>query len=276
MQILRNGTIIKDRRLDRLPSFDERSRNYPIRKLVEGLEPKTVLWGCDNTLDQGGDGACVGFGCTHELIAEPVPVLDLDNKYAKETIYWGAQKNDEWPGGSYPGAVPFYEGTSVLAGLQITQSLGWWDAYYWGFNIDDLILGLQQGPAILGLTWKSDMMDIDSDGYIFFSGEVEGGHCILCRGWNNELTRFTLRQSWGSWGVGGTGDCYISRDEMEKAMNDQGEMAFPVGRHESVEPQPPEPEPSNCQFSNGMAKSLNEIWKLFGKKTRFITTVERR
>ncbi len=85
MQILRNGRIINDRRLDRLPSFDERSRNFPIRKLVAGLIPKTHIWECTQVLDQGPDGACVGFGITHELIATPVPVVGLNAKYAKET-----------------------------------------------------------------------------------------------------------------------------------------------------------------------------------------------
>jgi hypothetical protein len=274
MQILRNGRIITDRRLDRLPSFDERSRNYPIRKLVAGLPPKTQIWECDQVLDQGPDGACVGFGITHELIAVPVPVRGLDDKYAKEIIYWGAQKVDDWPGGSYPGASPFYEGSSVLAGLEFAKSLGWFDEYRWSFTMEDTILGIgYEGPGVAGTSWMTGMMEIDSNGFIHATGSDEGGHCYLYLGVDIQMKAFIIHNSWGkNWGRNGR--AFISFDDYEKLRTNQGEMAFLIGRHESVNPPPPEPEPSNCKFSNGIAKFLNKTWMLAGKKTRFITIVE--
>jgi hypothetical protein len=150
---LKNNTITKDKRLDRVIQFDERSRNFPIRQLVADKAPRSYTWRCQEWLDQGTDGACVGFGIGHEIISRPAEVLArIGRRYAKEKIYWEAQKIDEWKGGSYPGASPFYEGTSVLAGLKVAQKAGWADGYRWSFSLDDLILGVgYNGPAVLGL-----------------------------------------------------------------------------------------------------------------------------
>jgi len=271
MQILRNGTIVKDRRLDRLPSFDEKSRNYPVRKLVAGLIPKSQMWGCTKVLDQGPDGACVGFGCTHELIAEPVPVLNLDNKFAKEKVYWEAQKKDPWPGGSYPNAEPWYEGSDVKAGLGVIKDYGYCDEFRWSFTHLDTQLGIgYEGPGIAGTSWMTGMMDVDSNGFIHATGEDQGGHCYVYLGVNVEEKYFTILNSWGPWGIDGTGRAKLSFDDYEKLRKNQGEMAFLIGRHIIPNPQPLDPPKPDqpCLFSKGIASFHNLMYHITGRRTR--------
>ena len=73
------------------------------------------------------------------------------------------------------------------------------------------------------------MTDTDERGYIHATGDVVGGHCILCRGVNGREKYFLLRNSWGkNWGV--NGDCKISFDDMKKLLADDGEAVFFRGR----------------------------------------------
>lgn len=280
MQILRDGRIINDRRLDRIPSFDERSRNYPIRtRIKEGLEPITKIWTLDKYFDQGEDGACVGFGTAHRLLSEPViPTIVVDNKYAKEIIYWNAQRNDEWPGGSYPGASPWYEGTSVLAGLDFIKSIGWCDNYYWAFKFMDLLLGKSyEGPAILGVPWMTGMMETDSNGFIHATGIEEGGHCICDIGQNMEERFSWLHNSWGpNWGLNGR--CKISFDDQQKLLSMQGEAAFLINEHDHPSSEPPDPDDddeSDCLVTRGVIGIFNALANILGRKSRINSYVER-
>jgi len=229
---LRDGSTTADKRLDRIKYFDERSRKYPIRKMVAVKKLRSYTWRCKANLNQGTEGACVGFGIAHELAARPVEVEGITNRFAKKAIYWEAQKIDEWGGGSYPGARPRYEGTSVLAGVKVARDKGFFDSFYWGFSLNDLALGVgRRGPAVLGLPWMEGMYDTDDDGYVHATGDVTGGHCILCRGVNVREKYFLLRNSWGR-GWGENGDCKISFADMKKLLADGGESVFFVGRHD--------------------------------------------
>jgi len=230
---LRDKSEVQNIRLDRLINFDERSRLFPVTASIPEDIPKSKTWACRTTLNQGREGACVGFGIAHELIASPAPasLAVVHGKYAKEVIYWEAQRTDQWDGGSYPGAVPRYEGTSVLAGVKVIQKLGWIENYEWSFGLNELILGIgHKGPAVLGLNWHDTMYKPDTKGFIWPSkGRKMGGHCIMCRGVNIDKQYFTLRNSWGRfWGK--SGDCYITFTEMEKLLDAGGEAVFFIGR----------------------------------------------
>lgn len=234
MITLKDGSETKDARNDRIVQFDERSRNYPIRATVKIKKRRSYTWRCGVFLDQGAEGACVGFGIAHELAARPSEVQQLTHRFAKETVYWEAQKIDPWPGGAYPGASPRYEGTSVLAGVKTAQKKGYFDAYYWAFGMDDLAMGVgYRGPAVLGLTWMEGMRDTDENGFIHATGGIVGGHCILCRAINVKEKYFLLRNSWGRhWGM--KGDCKVSFSDMPKLLADNGEAVFFRKRHTTV------------------------------------------
>lgn len=228
---LKDGTEAEDRRLTRLVNFDERSREYPIRETITAKDPRSYTWRCNQHLDQGPDGACVGFSMVHELIARPAEVEGLSGQFAKEKVYWEAQKIDPWDGGSYPGASPFYEGTSVLAGIKILQKLGYIDSYRWAFGLKDLVMAVgYAGPAVIGIPWYTGMFDPHTCGHLHVTGQVAGGHAILVKGVSVKNKTFTLHNSWGaSWGNGG--DALLHWDEMERLLHENGEAVIPVGRH---------------------------------------------
>jgi hypothetical protein len=233
-----------ERKLDRLVSFDERSRDYPIRALIDTtVTPRSYTWGCDIYNDQGQEGACVGFSWSHELAAKP-KVIPTDNAYALR-IYHRAQQLDEWPGEDY-------DGSSVLAGAKAVQeiknslSLPLLGEYRWAFGTDDLIFAIgYKGPAVLGINWWTNMWEPQPDGFLHVDGEIAGGHAILCRGVrlvkkdtalpmtignvDRFKSYFLLHNSWGQgWGNGGTAKVRVQG--MDKLLADSGEACIPVLR----------------------------------------------
>lgn len=109
---------MQKRKLDWRPRFDQRSKAYGIGAIVDSSKTKdtSVLWPEGIVLDQGAEGACVGFGWAGDVLAEPVspkiqPTPEKGNADAI-SYYKRAQKIDEWPGEDY-------EGTSVLAAQRL-------------------------------------------------------------------------------------------------------------------------------------------------------------
>lgn len=218
-----------DLRLDCIPFFDPRSKGYGVRSELGSVERKTKVWKLSTNLDQEKEGCCVGAAFTHELMAPPFAHKGLDIEFARQKIYWEAQKIDQFPGGDYPGASPKSQGTSVLAGVKVVQKLGYITEYRWAFNLDDLIDSVSSlGPAVMGVDWYSGMFQPDLWGYIAPTGKIEGRHAIMIKGVNVEKQRFRLHNSWGSsWGM--AGDCYISWSDMEKLFKN-GEFVVPLVR----------------------------------------------
>jgi hypothetical protein len=155
---LKNNIMTTDLKLDRVEQFDERSRGYSIASIRTTRKLRSYTWRCNDWFDQGTEGACVGFALGHELAARPAEVKGLSYDFLVENVYWEAQKSDPWHGGSYPGAVPVYHGTSVLAGVKRIKDLGYIKEYRWAFNIDDVLYGIgHNGPAVLGIPWHDDI-----------------------------------------------------------------------------------------------------------------------
>lgn len=220
--ILKGRHVTADRRLDRVPQFDPRSRLFGISEALPDKPARSYSWRSPKVLDQGTEGACVGFGWSHELLARPIAELAITDDDAR-SIYREAQELDEWPGHDY-------SGTSVLAGAKAVVARGHITGYRWGFNIDDLTQALgYAGPVVLGLNWYTGMMTPDADGYLHPTGHVEGGHCICAFGVSIPKRRIALVNSWGEdWGRHGV--CYITFDDMERLLGEQGEQCIPTGR----------------------------------------------
>jgi hypothetical protein len=246
---LRDGSMVDDVRLDRLYELDWRSLDYPVTshpkiRTATAKPPRSFTWSCDVWLDQGQEGACVGFGFSHDLRAKPKVVQGITNRFAREQVYWEAQKIDPWSGGAYPGANPRYEGTAVLAGAKVLTDLGFYSAYTWALTIEQVVMGIAYaGPAIFGFDWYSDMSNPDDKGFIHATGFIDGGHCILGKAvkiewkakggprvWANvDLDRsyITLHNSWGKdWGTEGTAK--ISLTDVDMLLKAQGDACFPV------------------------------------------------
>ena len=226
MKTLRNGTITADPRCDLIFDKDERSKGFRVRSSVqEDIEIKTILHHCDKVLDQGKEGACVGFGLAHGLISMPYGALGLNAEYAKEHIYWPAQRADQWKGGDYPGAFPKYEGTSVLAGLKVLVKLGWIKEYNAALSLREVLIGLQTRPAVCGVKVFEGMMYPDKHNFIHNTGEEIGGHCLCLLGYNDETKVLTWINSWGLV-YGDNGLIYMTLDEFDELRKDGGEVFF--------------------------------------------------
>ena len=238
-----------ERTLDRLQHFDPRSRAFGISTAV----PQTIesrSWPSSLWLDQGEEGACVSFAWNGEAGATPVAIKGITDKLA-QARYFDIQRADEWPGGAYPGADPYYEGTSVLAGAKVMHGLGYFKQYRWAFGIEEALRAIShEGPVVCGVSWLDSMFDPRSDATLDVSGSVAGGHAILARGVvlprsgvavvttaiSKKRLRIKstepvvrLRNSWSAkWGV--DGEAFIRASDLERLLLDGGECCVPVGR----------------------------------------------
>lgn len=235
--LLRDGTLTPDVRRDRLVEFDERSRGFAAVEVVpETVKPKVWPLAARFRLDQGTEGACVGFGWTHELMAAPWRGLrklpaNEQHDFARE-FYFDAQRADDWEGGAYAGASPAYEGTSVLAGAKTAIERAWIGEYRWCFGVDDLMRVVSHhGPVVVGTWWKEGMDAGGDTGYLEVTGENRGGHCYLVRGivQMDDGWYFRITNSWGpAWGLGG--DAYVKVEAFEVLLHEDGEACVPMHR----------------------------------------------
>lgn len=234
---------MRDKRLDRVLQFDERSRKF---RAVENLEDRPLRskqWECNIHNDQGTEGACVGFAWSHELSAKP-SIIETHTDAALK-IYARARQLDPWPGEDY-------SGTSVLAGVQAVQEIKNHKGnplikeYRWAFGTEDVIRTLGYlGPVVLGIEWHSSQYTPDENGRIWLNNDVVGGHAILAKGvdivWNNPdgpktfdnidqlNSLITLHNSWGpDWGIGG--DAWFTVYELNYLLGRGGEACIPVRR----------------------------------------------
>lgn len=224
-----------DPRLGRMVRFDEASRAYPVRALLDrdaGGAVRAKSWRVLRPpLDQLREGMCTGTGAGHWLAAAPKAARPVTLDLARQ-LYFGGQRRDPWPGGAYPGADPRYEGGTVLGVVQELVARGEATSYRWTFGEEDLWRTVATfSPVILGLTWRAGMMEPDARGYIHDDGPVVGGHCLLAYG-VQPGTRvrepyYLLRQSWGiDHGIRGT--VLITRADMAARLADNGEGCVPL------------------------------------------------
>jgi hypothetical protein len=207
--------------LGRRKQFDPASRAFGIAPLMLGLQPRSYTWSCHVRLDQGDVGACVGFAWAAELAARPVIVPGMTNASGL-LFYRGAQAID--------GFDDSQEGTSVLAGAKVVRTAGHIPEYRWGFGLQDVLVGISRGgPGVFGLNWYRGMSYPDAEGIIRPTGPIDGGHAILGRGVSMTRGLVRLHNSWGAgWGRGG--DCYISFEDLDRLLHEEGEFAIPLSR----------------------------------------------
>ncbi|MFO7563846.1 MAG: hypothetical protein R6X02_14465 [Enhygromyxa sp.] len=208
MPKLRNGTRTSDARLSRVAWYDEASRRYPVRELLDLDRPLTSkTWRCALVLDQERQGACTGFAVTHALAAAPHPRrAGLDATFARETIYWAAQKLDPFEGGAYPGATRHTTGGSLLAAAKVLRARGLIREYRWAFDLDEVLYTISQlGPVVLGVPWYEGMSEPACCGMLHPTGRRKGAHAVLARGVDLRRRTVLLHNSWGrGWGRRGT------------------------------------------------------------------------
>lgn len=209
-----------NRTFDRLESLGVPKESWHIRALGLSETPRSYTWSVAQHLDQGQDGACVGFGFTHLEMARPKPHKGLTYDDAM-SLYHRAQQLDEYPGENY-------SGTSVNAGGLASREKGWLMQFRWATSVDDIVSAIgHHGPVVMGTNWYAGMMDIDSNGFLHPTGTLEGGHCWLIKGVSVKKRYFRAHQSWGtSWGL--NGDFLISWDDLGTLLADSGEAVVSV------------------------------------------------
>lgn len=211
--------------LGRVPHFDERSRSFGVRSLFEpAVLKKKTHWQMlpQFPLDQGQEGACVGFGWCAELAAEPVR-YNTTNQYAFQ--YYAATRQIDQEMGNF-----WTEGASVLAGAKLAQRVGMISGYRWAFGMEEVIATLVQlGPVVLGVNWYESMYETDVNGGVVIEGDRVGGHCILVNGYdpNHEVHGECVQwiNSWGpDYGLGGVG--YLKLADLDRLLDEQGEACI--------------------------------------------------
>lgn len=247
---LKTGEVPEDPRTDRIEEVDERSRRFPVREILQDFHytrPRSYTWRVRRPLDQVRDGACVGFAWTHELIGRPREHLGLDAAFARQVIYWEAQKIDRWPGGVYPGADPLVAGTSVLAAAKVVQAAGYIHEYRWAETPEDLVAVLgYRGPCLFGTRWFQDMHVPDAEGFMHPTGRRRSGHCLLATGVKVATTArgalapdgtvISFLNSWGrDWGLDGFARMRLAD---LTALWEHADVCVPVGRRRIAAPPP--------------------------------------
>jgi hypothetical protein len=226
-----------DRILDWVPRHDPESENYPIRGAVrKAIRISSRAWKPPHPLDQGREGACVGFGWTHEALSTPIAVRFerapkvgmTDPDAVARRIYREAQRIDEWAGESY-------EGTSVLAGAKVMKSMGLLKEYRWAFSVEDVVAALlTTGPVVLGVPWYESMYEAPG-GIVEVGGDMVGGHCLLARAVAAKGRIFPDERAIGwlnSWGpeYGENGLAWIPESKLAWLLRQDGEACVPFRR----------------------------------------------
>lgn len=220
--------VHRDRTLDRQIHFDSRSANFPVRAVLrDTAKPRSYTWAhpFPDVLDQGHEGACVGFGIANEARHKP-KVWPTTTQDALD-LYRRAQAIDEWPGEAY-------SGTSVLAGMKAAKEAGWIEEYRWAFGVEDVALAVSRlGPVVLGIPWHDSMYEThpigDGRHEVRVTGDPIGGHCILAVGYSVKTRRFKLHNSWGdAWGNKGRAE--IQDTVLGTLLGNGGESCVPLVR----------------------------------------------
>jgi hypothetical protein len=218
------------RKLDYVPRFDEQSRLFAVGELVSSTVRTYRYWYPPRQiLDQGMEGACVGFAWTNAVMTAPSLMRARKPNSQARGTYNFAKFIDEWEG-------EHYEGTSVLAGAKVLHSLGFISEYRWAFSIEQVLDALINiGPVVIGIPWYEGMYDTAGGGLVNVSGELVGGHAICLYGYHPRREFYQngthevvyWRNSWGgSYGINGTG--YIKVTDLAALLADQAEACVPI------------------------------------------------
>lgn len=209
--------------LDRIPFQDEKSKSFSISAQLKMVTKRDVTWKMPwmMPLDQGQEGACVGFGWSAELASAPVQ-YEVSNDFAKR-LYTAARAEDRLMGNRYD------EGASVLAGAKAVKRMGVVGEYRWAFGTEQVLDTLvQKGPVVLGVNWYDGMYETDIAGLVTVGGELVGGHCITAYGYRKNYQGqecIVWMNSWGaSYGLGGVG--YLRVADLDRLLKENGEACI--------------------------------------------------
>jgi hypothetical protein len=218
----------------RNPEHDPRSLKFGVAQIVDLAQPlRSRSWILPPgwLLDQKQDSTCVGCAWTAELACRPAPVRipsgSAGYRYARDQIYRQATMLDDDP--SNDGDIN--SGTSTTAGAKAVKAHGYIGGYHWARTAEEVALAIgYHGPVVIGVNWHSHMNRTSSTGFIYPVGAVGGGHEVLVRAVDVTKRVFTIRNSWGRWGIDGSGDCYLNWDDLDRLLMAGGDACVPDRR----------------------------------------------
>jgi hypothetical protein len=213
-------------RLGRHVEHDIRSWAFAVPEAASHAVLKSTFWARrSGILDQGDTGSCTGNAEAGAIATDSngrTGMTGIDEHVALK-LYSGATRIDHIAG-EYP---PDDTGSTGLAVMKAAQRAGYIRSYRHAFSLGAMLHALQYGPAIVGMAWLTGCDKPDTNGLIAYSGELRGGHEILCRGVDMENSLLWFDNSWGvEWGRAGS--FAMTFADFENAMADNGDMTIPV------------------------------------------------
>jgi hypothetical protein len=183
-------------------------------------------------LNQGDVGSCTAEALCAALNSDPDNAA-LQGQwqghiFTQDDAYklYGTETANE--GDPYPPNDPGGSGGAVC---QAAQQLGWISSYTWAFSAGDAYKALVLRPIICGINWYTSFDDPDPvTGIITFTldATVRGGHEICFTEVDAERELLGFWQSWGSWGLNGTGKGYLSFMDCERLLAEGGDVTVPL------------------------------------------------
>jgi len=206
-----DSRLHRGRRLDVSLREDERdwsfASRYPEQPVARDIEHKTLV-----RLDQGRQGACVGFGRAHGYATEPGAQLTTER--IARFFYEGAKRHDSRPGEDY-------EGTTPNGLYKFLRSLGLIRAWYRIRTWDEFAVAIQKGGVDLAAPWREGCFDPGRGGIIRYTGKVRGGHFVHINGIAYSEGLVSIVQSWGR-DHGQDGIVLLPIDDLKAMMRDGG------------------------------------------------------
>jgi len=215
--------------------LDQRDRLYsmvartPI-KLPHSVDLRPKLPGC---WDQGQLGSCTAHGIAGALV--------YDEKIQKETFVMPSRLFIYYGERAMEGTIPQDAGANIRDGIKFVNSQGFPDEKLWPYDIKKFTVEPPQSvydaarkhyalqyealdnrdiielkeclarglPFVFGFSVFSEFEseEMATTGVLNLPRHNEkplGGHCVLCAGYDDVSSRFTVRNSWGAdWGKSG-------------------------------------------------------------------------
>jgi len=176
------------------------------------------LWEDLILLDQGQFGTCVGNGGAGFLACAPIEDAGIDQPFARQ-LYYDTTCED----GS---CDPTYQnGATVRSLAKVLQKRGKISNYAFATSIAEVAEWLHNhGPVVIGVGWYYGMEDVDASGFVHLTNGVAGGHCVILRQDRGSVSASLGRNSWGAWGIGGSGDFLITDADLTKLLSASGDF----------------------------------------------------
>lgn len=251
------------------PDFvkDERNLDYLIATAVAPQPEVKRRWSEGPQLDQGREGACIGFGFTADILAAPAAQRDISSdlahRYARH--HW---MRAQWLSTGRP--VDPDRGATMNNGATVAKQYGLIDGYLWAQNIEDVRNAvIAEGPVVMATkmfdgvatpTWQGVIQPNRSN------KEYTSSHCMCITGYDparkakvrgrtGTYRMFFIRNSWGKgWGermvfyrkrnrrgkmvrrfrIVPTGGAWITYEDLDYLLTEYGwgwSAVLPVGRN---------------------------------------------